>query len=506
MFEEYFLTDKEASRAAYRSAIHQAAALLADAANEAPYSGRNAKELDALFAANICPPEPASETFMAQQLERVIEHSIHVNHVNCAAHLHCAPLIPALAAEVVLTALNQSMDSFDQAPAATVIELQLLRWLCAQVGLPPSADGTMTAGGSQSNYMGLWLARDYQIERLWNWSAQERGLPPDARRLRILCSEMAHFTVEKSAAQLGLGSAAVIKVPVDGAFRMDTAQLERALCDLREQDLVAMAIVGTAGTTDFGSIDPLDEIAHLARQYHTWFHVDAAYGGALLFSSRAARLDGLRLADSITMDFHKLFWQPVSCGAFLVRDGAVFDLIRLHADYLNPAEHQELGIPDLVTRSALTTRRFDALKLWLSLRALGRRKLVSMIDTTLDLAQGVAERIENHPRLRLVNSPELGCVVFRYRAQRPDVNDDFINGQIPKALFNKGHAVIGHTTVRGQPCLKLTILNPCSELSDLIKLIDLIGQEGQLHEAEAIEARRSAAAVSRIPAENNRNA
>src|SRR5262249_5052203 len=151
----------------------------------------------------------------------------------------------------------QSMDSFDQAPIASVVEQAMIRWLCAESGLPASADGTFTTGGSQSNYLGLLLARDTFLQNHRNWSVQKSGLPPEACRLRILCSEAAHFTVEKSASQLGLGIDAVIRVEVDDHFRMKPSALHQSLESLKTAALFPMAIVATAGTTDFGSADPL---------------------------------------------------------------------------------------------------------------------------------------------------------------------------------------------------------------------------------------------------------
>ena len=160
----------------------------------------------------------------------------------------------------------------------------MIRWLCSKAGLPAAAAGTFTTGGSQSNYMGLLLARDAFLLKHWNWSAQKSGLPPEARRMRILCSEAAHFTVEKSASQLGLGTDAVVRIDVDDHFRMKFSSLRSNLEVLKTQGLLPMAIVATAGTTDFGSIDPLPETAAVAGEAKAWLHVDAAYGGALLFS------------------------------------------------------------------------------------------------------------------------------------------------------------------------------------------------------------------------------
>ena len=308
------------------------------------------------WAPTFFPKAAYSPAQLAATLRTVVSNSVAINHPYTAAHLHCPPLLAALAAEVVISALNQSMDSFDQAPIATVVEQKMIRLLCAEAGLPSSADGTFTTGGSQSNYLGLLLARDQLLQRHWNWSAQKSGLPPEARRLRIFCSEVAHFTVEKAAAQLGLGTDAVVRVAVDESFRMKPLALQDSLHAARSQDLLPMAIVATAGTTDFGSVDPLPELASVAREAGAWLHVDAAYGGALLFSAQHRnKLLGIEHADSLGLDFHKLFWQPIPCSAFLLRDARHFDSIKLHADYLNPELHEEEGIPNLVTTSLLTS-------------------------------------------------------------------------------------------------------------------------------------------------------
>ena len=272
--------------------------------------------------------------------------------------------------------------------------------------------------------------------------------------------------------------------------------LARRLARLRSEGLLPIAVVATAGTTDFGSIDPLPAVVAAARAAGAWVHVDAAYGGALLFSGRHRDgLAGLDLADSVALDFHKLFWQPISCGALLVRDAATFDLIKLNADYLNPEEHEALGVPDLVTRSVLTTRRFDALKLWVSLRVLGRRGLAAMIDRTLELAAVAHAAVARHPRLEPAHDPRLGCVVFRYRPLDPGADADRVNAAIPRRLFDTGRAVIGHTRVGGRPCLKFTFLNPCTSPADVEELVDLVAAEGEELEAEAASGVPAAAAV-----------
>jgi L-2,4-diaminobutyrate decarboxylase len=478
VFESEFLTGSSESNSAYRNLIARASEIVATSLPARPYAGSTPAELEALIIPDFLPPTGPSPDKIAEILRTVVENSVNVSHPYTAAHLHCPPLLASLAAEVVISALNQSMDSFDQAPIATVVEQKVIRWLCSESGLPAGADGTFTTGGSQSNYMGLLLARDAAVHKRWGGSVQKSGLPPDARRLRILCSDVAHFTIEKSAAQLGLGTEAVVRIAVDDLFRMRPEALRAAFKGLDSEGLVPMAIVATAGTTDFGSIDPLPELAAIARSFDTWLHVDAAYGGALLFSSQhRGKLAGIESADSLSIDFHKLLWQPIPCSAFLLRDARNFDYIKMHADYLNPETHEDAGVPNLVTTSLLTSRRFDALKLWISFQSLGRTKLAGMIDRTITLAAHAAEVVRRTQRLELVCEPQLSTVVFRYVPSQG--KPDRINSAIRQRLFEKGEAVVGHTRVLDRQCLKFTCMNPSATEADMETLLEKVREEGR---------------------------
>jgi L-2,4-diaminobutyrate decarboxylase len=479
LFESEFLTST-ASKDVYRTLIARAAEIVCESFPNQPYSGKIPAALAEAVGNDFLSQRQRSLEEIAKTLRTVVSNSVAVSNPHTAAHLHCPPLLAALAAEVVISALNQSMDSFDQAPIATVVEQKMIRWLCTEAGLPTTAAGTFTTGGSQSNYMGLLLARDAFLLRHCSWSAQKSGLPPEARRMRILCSDAAHFTVEKSASQLGLGTDSVVRIEVDDHFRMKSSSLRSSLEALETQGLLPMAIVATAGTTDFGSIDPLPEIGAIAHEAKAWLHVDAAYGGALLFSAQHRdRLAGIENADSIAIDFHKLFWQPIPCSAFLLRDSRHFDTIRLYADYLNPEIHEEEGIPNLVTTSLLTSRRFDALKLWISFQALGREKLAAMIDRTMALANHAAIVVRASRDLELVCEPQLSTVVFRYISSGRELDGDRINREIPLKLFDRGVAVIGRTRVQSLHCLKLTCMNPATTEAEMERLIELIRSQGQ---------------------------
>ena len=478
MFETEFLTG--AGWKQYREAITKAVGAVIAGWPNAPYAGSSPRALAELWVGQVPPGEGRPSAEVWNNLEQIVAHSISLTHPATIAHLHSPPLIASLAADVVISALNQSMDSFDQAPAATTIELALSDWLCHEIGFPAGSAAVFTSGGTQSNFMGLLLARDACAASRWDWPVQQKGLPPQAAQMRLLCSEVAHFTIEKSAYQLGLGRDVVMQVPVDDAFRMDPRALAERLAQLKREALIPAAIVATAGTTDFGSIDPLPEIARLAREARAWLHVDAAYGSSLLVSRQhRGLLSGIELADSVSIDFHKNFWQAISCGAFALRDANQFQHLEMHADYLNPETHDAAGIQDLVSRSLATTRRFDALKLWLSFELLGREKFGAMIDRTLELAGHAAARIREKNCFELLHPPEMACVVFRYLPQGSRVDADALNRKIRDRMFERGEALLGHTRVRGRQCLKFTCMNPVTTEGDLDALLARIQMTGE---------------------------
>ncbi|MBV5262066.1 aspartate aminotransferase family protein [Synechococcus moorigangaii CMS01] len=488
----YFLTHQPESIDYYAETIAFIQGLLIQNLSQKrlPYSGVSPQQLLLNFRKeNYFDFTPKHYSQLQTQLTQVLANMVSVTHPTCIAHLHCPPLIPAIAAELMIGTTNQSMDSWDQSPSATILEQELIQWLCQTFGYGSDADGTFTSGGTQSNLMGLLLARDNYAKTHLNCHVQKQGLPPEATKFRILCSEVAHFTVRQAAALLGLGEQAVVEVPVDQNFCLDVEQLEAKILALKHQGLLPIAIVGTAGTTDFGSIDPLFSLAKIAQQHDLWFHVDAAYGGALKLSAQhAGQLQGIELADSITIDFHKLFYQPISCGAFLLKNQANFALIKLNASYLNPESNETQGIPDLVTKSIQTTRRFDALKLWLSLQTLGLETFGQIVDTTIELTQKVAILIQGDRHLELAHQPTLNAIVFRYLGDQVNaIHLEKINQQIPKQLMLMGKAVIAQTQVRGKNHLKFTLLNPLTTIEQLQSLLQDIRQLGKKLEQEDVK-------------------
>ncbi|QPP09553.1 aspartate aminotransferase family protein [Streptomyces bathyalis] len=493
----------------YRRSVTEGVDRVADriARTERPFTGVTPSQLGpAVHGIDL--EEPLGDPAAAlDELESVyLRDAVYFHHPRYLAHLNCPVVIPAVLGEAVISAVNSSMDTWDQSAGGTLIERHLIKWTAERIGLGTAADGIFTSGGTQSNLQALLLARDEACRLVEKNSPTPLRKPEILPRLRILTSECSHFSIEKAATLLGLGADAVVAVPCDEDRKMRTSALAAELERCEREDLVVMAVVATGGTTDFGSIDPLPEIADLCEQFGTWLHVDAAYGCGLLVSRRRALLEGIERADSVTVDYHKSFFQPVSSSAVLVRDQATLRHVTYHADYLNPARMAENDIPNLVDKSIQTTRRFDALKLWLTLRIMGAAGIGELFDEVVDRAADAWRMLRDDPRFEVVTRPQLSTLVFRYLPPSPagqSLTDD-VNLHARHALSASGEAVIASTVVDGRHYLKFTLLNPETSLDDIATVLDLIaehagrrfterrgGLEAQLPDPEPVHPRAS---------------
>ncbi|MEV7829512.1 aminotransferase class V-fold PLP-dependent enzyme [Streptomyces subrutilus] len=371
----------------------------------------------------------------------------------CAAHLHCPPLAVAAAADLAAAALNPSLDSWDQAPAASAVEALLTRALAAEFH-PAAArpDALVTTGGTEANQLALLLAR-------------ERHGPA----LTVLHGANAHHSVPRAAWLLGLPPARSIPTPTGTLHPAD-------LADALATTTGPVLVTATAGTTDAGLVDPLPEIARLCdRHGRAELHVDAAYGGLLALSPRHRhRVAGLGRAHSVTVDLHKLGWQPVAAGLLTVPDTALLAPLAHQADYLNATDDTDAGLPDLLGRSLRTTRRPDALKIAVTLRSLGRDGLVRLIDHTCALAHALARRLDAHPGFEVHAPPTISTVLFR-----PAHADDEQLAALRRTLLHQGRAVLGRARADGRLWLKATLLNPRTTPGDLDTLVALL--EGSTH-------------------------
>lgn len=451
--------------------------------NEKMYTGGSIKQLREAIAFTPSKEGLGVEKSLHRLIDLFLNKSLKVHHPHSLAHLHCPTMVTSQIAEVLINATNQSMDSWDQSPAGSLMEVQLIEWLREKVGYGKGQAGVFTSGGTQSNLMGVLLARDACIAKNWQdsegnpWSVQKDGIPAEAmQKVKVVCSENAHFSVQKNMAMMGMGFQSVVTVPSNANAQMDVDALAKTLADLTADGKIVACVVATAGTTDAGAIDPLKEIRAITDQYGIWMHVDAAWGGALLLSNDYRHwLDGLELTDSVTLDFHKHFFQSISCGAFLLKNEEDYRYIDYKADYLNSEYDEEHGVPNLVAKSLQTTRRFDALKLWFTIEALGESLYGSMIDHGIKLARQVADYITSTDELEMLVEPQFASVLFRVVPKDYPVEFiDSLNQNVADELFARGEANIGVTKVGNVQSLKMTLLSPVATFDDVKSLLDQV--------------------------------
>ncbi|GHC55978.1 pyridoxal phosphate-dependent decarboxylase family protein [Streptomyces cinnamoneus] len=371
---------------------------------------------------------------------------------HCAAHLHSPPLALATAADLAAGTLNPSLDSWDQAPSATALEALTTQALAA-LAYPgrPTADALVTTGGTESNQLALLLARE---------AARTRGTGP----LHIVCGANAHHSIQRSAWLLGLPAPHRLPTP---SGTLNPEDLRTTLTTLHTTPTL---VVATAGTTDAGHIDPLPRIADHCAAHGATLHVDAAYGGPLLFSDTLKKaLTGLDRADSITLDLHKLGWQPIAAGLLAVPDTTALRPLAHQADYLNAPDDTEAGLPDLLHRSLRTTRRPDIFKIAVTLRALGRRGIAELVERVCTAAHHLADLVDAHPSFELHSRPTISTVLFR-----PLGADHHTTAHTRRRLLHNGHAVLGRTSTPQGLWLKATLLNPHTRPDDLRHLLTLV--------------------------------
>ena len=460
------------SKEEFKQMIIRTAEAIADSlCDTKAYAGLSPEDLKkAVHVENLLPDNGEGFDNVLDALKRqILPNFLRTSSTDYMAHLHSPALLESIAAELIIAAFNQSMDSWDQAPVATEVELEVIQKLCSLYGYDEKSDGVFTSGGSQSNISALLFARDWYCKNKLGYDVKKHGLPENYCKLRIYTSEISHFSMEKGAHLLGLGYDAVVKVPVDDKQKMDACALEKLIGQDLENGNLPFCVVATIGTTDYGSIDPMSEISSVCQKYGLWLHADAAYGSAVILSSKyAQRVAGFNLCDSITVDFHKMFLLPISCSAVLLRDASNFEALELHADYLNREEDEEDGYTNLVGKSLQTTRRFDALKVWVSFKMRGKDGWGEIIDTCMENAAYLYSRLKDDAEFETVTEPEISSVVFRI------ASTDDTNKRVRRALIHKHGVVIGQTVYNGKVFLKFTLLNPLVTHEKLDSLLELI--------------------------------
>ena len=285
-------------------------------------------ELRRVFFGDSLAPAPAprdplpSASVLLEFRKRLAPFQLNAFHPRALSYFTPPPLVASIAGEVLAQWTNQGVDVWHAGPTAAFVEEEVIRWLCDLVGYGEGSFGLLTSGGVMANFIGMALARDIHVPRVTGATEPPRGRALED--LRVYTSDQTHFSVGRALDELGFPPETLVVVPSDDRFRLHAEPVSNAIAADRAAGLTPIAIAAVAGSTNTGSIDLLPDLAELARREQLWFHVDAAYGGAARLSARdAGRVPGLELADSVTVDPHKWFFQAYDIGGLLVRDGSL---------------------------------------------------------------------------------------------------------------------------------------------------------------------------------------
>jgi glutamate/tyrosine decarboxylase-like PLP-dependent enzyme len=371
-----------------------------------------------------------------------------------------APTFPSQCADRITAAFNPQLATATTSPAAVEIEAHVIRAVAQRAGLPPESGGHFTSGGTEANYTSLICALTQAEPRFG-----ETGARAFAGQPVFYASRESHLAWLKIAHQAGVGRAAVRLVPTDGSGRLDTAALEPMIEGDRAAGAIPVMIVATAGTTNAGMIDPLSDCAAIARRYGLWFHVDAAWGGALIAADRLRpQLGGIEKADSVTIDAHKWFATTMGCGMILIRDPRILPRVfEVTTGYMpsHDAGH------DPYMSSAQWSRRFLGLRLFLSLAAAGWKGYGRHVERTIGLASLLATRMETRG-WTIANRSPVAVVCAEPPASSPDI------ATIVARVLASGRAWVSAATFEGRPVLRACPTNGETTVDDVGELVAVL--------------------------------
>jgi aromatic-L-amino-acid decarboxylase len=448
--------------AAFREAAHVVADLIADyLANVERYAVFPSIEpgsLRPLFPAT--PPERAEaiDAILADYDRLVVPNATHWQHPGFMAYFATTASGPGILGEMLTAAIGQNPMLWRTSPIGTELEEVVVDWLRQALGLPHGIDGLLTDTASTSSLIALAAAREAT-----GLEVSGRGLAgrPDVPALRVYASQEAHSSIEKACMTLGLGRQNLVRIPVDDAFAMRPDALEAAIADDREAGHRPVAVVATIGTTSSTAVDPVGPIADVARREGLWFHVDAAYAGAVaLLPERRASFDGWERADSIVVNPHKWLFTPLDASLLVTRRmddlRAAFSLV---PEYLRTPD-REAPVRDYNEFTPQLGRRFRALKLWVQLRWFGLAGLRDRIERHIEMAAAFADWIDAAPGWERLAPVPFSTVCFRWDPGGLTEDElDAKNGAIMDAVNRTGEVFLSHTRLNGRFTIRLSVGN-----------------------------------------------
>jgi glutamate/tyrosine decarboxylase-like PLP-dependent enzyme len=416
------------------------------------------------------------EEILARFTKDVLPHAMQVPSPRYYGQFNPTPLPIGVWADALSSALNQNAGAWRNGPTSAMIEARVLRWLCELIGYGPASFGVLASGGTEANLIALKCARDRAHQ-----AAVNVGLRSASGDLTVYASEQCHFSVERSVDILGLGRNSLRKIATDENFHVRPEALKKQLEIDRSAGCIPCCIIGIAGATSTGVIDPLPELAAIARENKCWYHVDAAYGGTLAFSEKhRGKLRGIELADSITFDPHKWMFVPFACGAVLVREGGrvLRDAFDITPEYLNEDRGGADVEFDFFRYGQMGTRRFSSLKLWMALKFMGRSGYATVIERQIELTQYLVGRIDELSNFKRIGQIETAVCCFQLSpagfANLDGVEQDRLQQRLQQTIERGGEAWITTTVLNGRRVLRVNINSFLTERRHVDDLVDLL--------------------------------
>ncbi len=456
------------------------------------HPGEQPAQVRAAVARDV-PNEPLPDDELFSYLrEMVFEHSAFTGHPRFMGYITGAGTVPGAAADLLAAGVNMNVGGFALSPSATEIEVHLMKWFAGAFGLPAdTAGGLLVSGGAMANFVALKAARD----RKAGLDVRQRGVG-DRPRMAIYASKEVHVTTPRGADMLGLGEDAVRLLPVDDGYRLRVDALRDAIRTDRGDGVQPIVVVGTAGTVGTGAVDPLEEIAEICAEEDLWFHVDGAYGGpAILADDLRPLFTGIERADSIAFDPHKWLYTPHSGGCVLMRDMQhLANAFGAMASYVYQ-DAERLGHPiSLGMFGPQFSRGFQALKVWMSLLAHGRRAYAERISHDARLARYLGERVGEREEFELSAPVGLSICCFRYvppdlraagaDAQEREVYLDHLNQRLMTEVQLDGRVFFSNAVLGERFVLRACIVNFRTEADDVDAVLDVAAEIGARLDAE----------------------
>ena len=425
-------------------------------------------------------PEKGADalTLVKEAWDLMLNHSLFNGHPRFWGYITSSAAPLGMLADLLASAINSNCGAYVLSPMATEIEKQTIQWLAGFIGFP-AGSGIMVSGGNMANFVGFLAGRKAKA----GWDIRKEGLQPSRGKWRIYSSADTHTWINKATDLFGLGLDAISWIPIDKSQRMDIVALEKKILSDKEEGLVPMMIIGTAGSVGTGAVDELDKIAIICQRENCWFHVDGAYGGfAASLPELRSLFKGIELADSVAMDPHKWLYSPLEAGCTLVKDSkALTAAFSFHPTYFN-FDGKEEPETNFYEQGFQNSRGFRALKVWLEFRHLGADGHAQLIRKDIRLAQSLFSILEASPEIETFTQ-HLSIVTFRYCPKEAKGNQEYLN-KLNQELLDKlqfgGEIFPSNAIIDGSFLLRICIVNFRTQLEDMSSLVEIVLKEGNI--------------------------